>query len=291
MNKNKLHIITVANKSMYYYPYLVKSVKKNNNKLITLGFNKKWVGFNTKFKWMLKYIQQLKDNDIVCFVDGFDVICVRDLNKLTNVFLKIKEREKCNIIAGCDINFRPLFFKIISKLYFTKEINSKVINSGTYIGFVKDIKKFLLFVLNQDDDELADDQILMNSYNKLHPNEIYVDINTEIFATIIDTLNSIKKYVSIHNDSIYFNNNKPFFIHGASSSFMNEIIEELGYKVDNKIEIDMKNNYYKKLFVQIKDIFIKNINKYKYNILFGFIIFIIISYIFIKSLLISLIIR
>ena len=36
----KLHTLTVANKSKYYYPYLVDSIKHNNNNLITLGFNK-----------------------------------------------------------------------------------------------------------------------------------------------------------------------------------------------------------------------------------------------------------
>lgn len=287
----KLHIITVANKSKYYYPYLVQSVKKNNNKLITLGFNKEWVGFNTKFKLMLNYLEQLKDNDIVCFVDGFDVICTRNLNELTNVFLKIKSREKCKIIAGYDQNVRPFFFKIIASLYFTKDLDSKMINSGTYIGFVKDIKKFLLYVLDNDNSELADDQLLMNSYNKLHPNEIYIDVNTEMFLTIVDPLKSIKKYTTIKKKIVYSNNYKPFFIHSAGSGFMNEIIEELGYKVDNKIEIDLKNDYLKKLLVQFRDIFIKNVNKYKYNILFGFIIFFIICYIFIKSLLISVIIR
>ena len=284
----KSHVLTVANKSKYYYPYLVDSVKRNNNNLITLGFNKEWVGFNTKFKLMYEELNKLDDNDVACFIDGFDVICVRDLNELINVFLEIKEREKCSIIAGHD-NVRNIFTRITASLYFTKKIGSAIINSGTYIGYVKDIKKFLSFVLSQDDDELADDQILMNTYNKLHPNEIYIDINTEIFLTIVRPLQSIKKFTKIKNNIVYCNNNKPFFIHSAGSGYMNDILEELEYDIDNKIEMDLKDDYIRKLLVQLRDIFIKNINKYKYNILFGFILFFIISYIFIKSLLISII--
>jgi hypothetical protein len=290
----KLHILTVANKSKYYYPYLVDSVKRNNSNLITLGFNKEWVGFNTKFKLMYEKLEELDENDIACFVDGFDVICVRDLNELINVFLEIKERQKCSIIAGYD-NVRNIFARILASLYFTKKIGSTIINSGTYIGYVKDIKKFLSFVLSQDDDELADDQILMNTYSKLHPNEIYIDIKTEIFLTIVRPLQSIKKFTEIKDNVVYSNNNKPFFIHSAGSGYMNDILEELEYKVDNKIEMDLKDDYIKKLFIQFRDIliknFLKNINKYKYDILFGFILFFIISYIFIKSLLISIIVR
>ncbi len=290
-----LHILTVANKSKYYYPYLVESVKRHNNNLITLGFNKEWVGFNTKFKLMYHKLEELDDNDIACFVDGFDVICVRDLNELINIFLEIKEREKCSIIAGWD-NIRNIFTRITASFYFTKKNNSTIINSGTYIGLVKDIKKFLSFVLNQDDDELADDQILMNTYSELHPKEIYIDINTEIFLTVVKPLQSIKKYTKIKNNIVYSNNNKPFFIHSAGSGYLNEILEELEYSIDYKIEIDLRNNYIKKLLIQFRDIIIKqfdnlliNINKNKYDILFGFILFFIISYILIKSLLISII--
>ena len=177
----KLDILTVANKSKYYYPYLVDSVKRNNSSLITLGFNKEWVGFNSKFKLMYEKLEELDDNDIVCFVDGFDVICVRDLNELTDAFLEIKERENCTIVAGYDYIIKNVFKSIIESLYFTKTICSTIINSGTYIGFVKDIKKILSFILSQDDDEFSDDQILMNTYIKLHPNKIYIDINAEYF--------------------------------------------------------------------------------------------------------------
>lgn len=284
----KLHVLTVANKSKYYYPYLVDSVKRNNNNLITLGLNKKWGGFNTKFKLMNEALEELNDDDIVCFVDGFDVICVRNLNELTNEFLKIKNREKCKIIAGHD-NIKNIFIQIISSLYFTKKNGSTIINSGTYIGYVKDIKKFLSYVLSQDNDELANDQVLMNTYNKLHPNEIYIDINTEIFLTIVNPVHSIKKFTQIKDNIVYSNNNKPFFIHSAGNGYMNDILEELDYKVDSKIESDLKDDYIKKLLIQFRDIFIKifkNIDKNKYNILFGFILFFIISYIFVKSLLI-----
>jgi hypothetical protein len=286
----KLHILTVANKSKYYYPYLVDSVKRNNNSLITLGFNEEWGGFNTKFKLMNEALKEIDENDIVCFVDGFDVICVRDLNKLTDAFLKIKEREGCTIVAGHDYIIKNVFRSIIESLYFTKTFNSTVINSGTYIGYVKDIKTFLSFVLSQDDDELADDQILMNTYSKLHPKEIYIDINVELFFTAYKPLESIKKFTKIKNNIVYCNNNKPFFIHAAGSGYMNDILEELKYDVDKQIEIDLKKNFNKKMYENFfKNNIIKNVNKYKYDVLFGFILFFIISYILIKSLLISLI--
>ena len=113
-----LHIVTVVTKSNYYFPYLVESCKKNGKELTILGYNKEWQGFTWKFKLMINYLKKLKSTDIVCFIDGYDVICTRDLNELKNVFIKIQNETKSKIIVGHD--------KIINTgLYY---INSLFIN-------------------------------------------------------------------------------------------------------------------------------------------------------------------
>jgi hypothetical protein len=157
----KLHIITVATHNKYYLPYLIKSVNKYN-KLKILGFGTKWKGFNYKYNLMRQELLKLPKDDIVCFVDGYDVLCVRDLNDMIDSFIEIKNREKCKIIAGYDNVFNK-FIKLYTRLYFTKSINKTVINSGTYIGYVED----LLNMLNSmDKNNLLDDQILLNKYNE-----------------------------------------------------------------------------------------------------------------------------
>jgi hypothetical protein len=245
---SNLYIITVATQSKYYFPYLIESIKKNNNKLKVLGFNQEWKGFNWKFNLMKTELNSYKLDDIVCFVDGYDVMCVRDLNLLINEFIKIKQRENCKIIAGFD-NVPNKINKLITNLYFTNNINEIVINSGTYIGYVKDI----LDILNTlDQDASADDQILLNKYNKNHPGDIFIDINNELFLTVGNALSDIKKYTIIENNTVYgLNKMKPFFIHAAGCGFLDNIIIDLGYKYDhsNKNQmpsiIELIENVYK----------------------------------------------
>jgi len=55
---SSLHIITVATEIKYYMPYLIESIKKNNNELVILGLNMKWLGFNWRFKMMKEYLLQ-----------------------------------------------------------------------------------------------------------------------------------------------------------------------------------------------------------------------------------------
>ena len=92
---NQYHIITVATDPKYYFPYLVESCKNLGKELKVLGMGEKWEGFNWKYKQMVEYLNQLPKTDIVCFVDGYDVVCCRNLNELPRAFLKIKK----NIIA------------------------------------------------------------------------------------------------------------------------------------------------------------------------------------------------
>ena len=84
-----LYIVTVATESKFYFPYLIKSCKNNGVQLKILAYGEKWKGFNWRFKLVLDYLKSLNGNDIVCFVDGYDVICTRNLKTLPNIFLNL----------------------------------------------------------------------------------------------------------------------------------------------------------------------------------------------------------
>ncbi len=263
-----LYIITVANKSKFYFPYLVQSIKKNNNELIVLGKDMEWKGFNWKLNLMIEELKKYDSNEIICFVDGFDVICTRDLNELTNEFIKIKEREKCKIITGYDYVPNNII-KTITSLYFTKTTDNLVLNSGTYIGYVKDILEVLETVNKIDPNDNADDQILLNKYNEKNPGSIYIDTNFEIFLTIGDPLTDLKKFVIIKDNNVYINNNRPFFIHAAGSGYLDSIIIDLNYEYDynNKIKDQIKKEYLNKSIAHFTNIvkYNYNNNKIKYN--------------------------
>lgn len=273
----QLHIITFANESKYYYPYLVKSINRYNYDLITLGKNIKWISFiQTKCRVVLDEINNYNNDDIVCIIDGFDIICVRDLNELTNEFIKITEREQCRIVAGSDEQ-NSIFNKIVASIFFTNSFFSNIINGGTYIGYVEAIKKMLSYVINNDYYNTGDDEILINKYNSLNPKEIYIDINTEIFFSIFDPKSNLKKYININNNIVYHNNKKPFFIHAAGNGLMNDILIDLKYNPDKQIEIDLIDTFDKNKNKKIKNninIFIR-INKYKIIVWFILIICII----------------
>lgn len=262
-----IKIITVANKKAFYFDYLKQSIKKNNGELIVLGFGQEWKGLIWKFKILNEYLYTLNEDDIICFIDGFDVICTRDLNELYNVYNNITKITKCKIIAAFDY-IPSKIQSFLYKLYFQEDITKPCINSGTYIGKVKDIilmfqRMNIMSLSNYDDD-----QILFNKYYNYTDNIIYNDINAEIFCAIGASFEDIINYVDIKNNMVFYNNNRPFFIHAAGSGNLDNIIKKLGYKMDNDVFPLIKLNMTNKIIKTAKIYIYNIINKYKFNIIF-----------------------
>jgi hypothetical protein len=245
-----LHIVTVATESKYYFPYLVKSCKRNGKNIKVLGYGEKWEGYNFKYKKITEYLKTLPNNDIVCFVDGYDVICTKNLNNMPIVFEEIKNRTGSKIIVGYD-NKKNIYSKILTYFIFGM-CNNTLLNSGTYIGNVVDILLMLEKINNISSDMNADDQLLLTKYCNLNPNDVYIDVHNELFLTLIRSGDMID-YISIENNKVTYNNKQPFFIHAAGgASHLDSVIPKLGYKLNVNIKDELSKDYYKKCFYYLR---------------------------------------
>jgi len=277
---SKLHIVTVATESKYYYPYLVESCKRNNSSLITLGFKQKWKGLSWKLTLMKEYLLSIPSDDIVCFVDGYDVVCTRDLNDMIDCFNKMINKHKCKIIVGYHYNINK-FFRHIENLFY-----GNTINSGTYIGKSKDILNMLTQIKEIDMDDKSEDQVLFNKYYNTNKKDIYIDSMNQLFSTLHSYKRiELDEFYRIKNNKVFLKdtNIEPFFIHAPNSNYLDNIIIKLGYNYDytNKVKDiiissspSTLDRLIKIYIPNIKDRTTKIINIYRYKILF-IIIFII----------------
>lgn len=232
---NNLHIVTVATESKYYFPYLVESCKRHGQELEVLGYGEKWQGFNHKFQLMYNYLKKLPPTDIVCFVDGYDVLCVRDLNELKTEFIKTSKEKKCKIIVAQD-KHTNYFFDFIHPYIFGTCKNLHL-NSGTYIGYVSDVLDIIKTIYESNPDKGNDDQKLLTEYCNHNEKQFYIDVKNKFFFTQLSFLSEIYNYVNIkNNDEVVVNHEKPFFIH-VPHGYLDNLIIKLGYNYDynNKI--------------------------------------------------------
>lgn len=246
---NDLHIITVSTNNDFYFPNLQISCNINGKQLTTLGYGDEWKGFNWRYLKMIEYLKQLNVNDIVCFVDGYDVICVRNLQYLKDEFIAIKKKTNCKIIVGYDNH--NLITKIPSLLYFST-CKNLLVNAGTYIGYVKDVLYVIEQIYNLNPNNDADDQILLSKYCNLYPDNIWIDYDGKIFLTLFRPHQEINDFVTINNNNeVIYNGNKPFFIHAPAGGYLDQLIINLNYDQNNAGKIKNK-------------LFYKNINKIPY---------------------------
>lgn len=244
----KLYIVTVANEYKYYLKFLEKSCIDNGVNLTILGLGEKWQGYTWRFYLLINFLKSINSNDIVCFIDGYDVICTRNLNEMITEFIIKQKKTKCKIIIGND-NYKFNFQKICASYYFSK-CKSELINAGTYIGYVKDIKDVLSNINIKN--LKSDDQVLLTKYCKKNPNYFYIDKYNDFFLVIHKPLCEIDKYISVNNKIVYYNNKKPFFIHAPSCTKLNNIITKLNYNITKKEINDINNEFRKYLINKVK---------------------------------------
>lgn len=242
-----LHIVTVVNESKYYFPYLVESCKRNGKKLEVLGMGEKWTGFNFKYKKMVDYLKTLPETDIVCFVDGFDVICSRNLNEIKEAFLNLKAETGCKMIAGDDKLIITEFFRFFGSLYFGN-CNGEYLNSGTYIGFVKDLSEILNEILHAHSNDDADDQKIMIEYCNRYPGEIYIDKNNKLFLALAYPSLEVDGLLTINDILVSYNNENPFFVHAMAGGFLENTIRKLGYSINDETKDKLFYDNIKKFF-------------------------------------------
>jgi len=279
--KTKLHILTVSTDDRFYYPYLKNSCIKNGVKLTVLGFGEKWKGYTWRFQLMIDFIKSVHPYDIICFVDSYDVLCVKNMNTLIHTFLTMKEKYKCKMITGYE-HYKNPFQKIMADIYF-QECNHKHLNCGTYIGYAKDILHILLTSKSIDEME-TDDQKLVTKYCQIYPNDIYIDIHNEIFLVIHNSLSEIYHELKIDNQNVItYKENQPYFVHGASSSYLNKLIIRLGYPMDKQTIKKIKDDSIQYVLKKTKEHGLSFFTSYWMIIIIivGILLFIIKQYIFI----------
>jgi hypothetical protein len=224
-----MKIVTVATSPDGYYKWLKTSCNRYYTELVTLGMNEKWLGYNWKLLKMKEYIDTLDDNEIVMFVDAYDVILLDDPRNLEEKFIKSDKK----IIVGCEENEN----KSLGHILFDK-CDNKPLNSGTYIGYVKYLRKMLKDIIIKNKDPSLDDQKLMIKYCKQNKN-IHVDCEQEYFL--------VKVMPLLEDVDVDMEKNKSYVLHAPRNTRMEKIIRKLNYSITKEEEDELTLFHYNSL--------------------------------------------
>lgn len=182
-----------------------------------------------------RYIQNLQDNEIIVFLDTFDVLPVNGVNKQRLEYAI----NKCFDLDKVTFNAEVSCFPEDSLSVYFQHIPSKwkYLNSGMYVGKVINLKFILSSIINEyingkNTDELKhlnDQLVFIKAYIK-RKKLIAIDWNCEIFQTLF----SGDLYSVPHADIIIDTNTKiiknqntntyPLLVHGNGKVILDTIL-------------------------------------------------------------------
>lgn len=239
-------IITVATEKKFYFKYLEYTCKQFGGEFVCLGYGEKWGGYSWRFRKMVEYLSNISPEEFVVFVDGYDVICVKDLSTITEKYKSVKQKTNCKLLIATDCSM--MLPQFLLQLRFGSK-DGVSINAGTYLGFAGEILEILTGAVKMYPNE-NDDQILITNYAKKTGNEIFIDIDQEFFYTIGDSLSELSQPPV---------NKNPYFIHASGCGFLTNILVDMGYIVDPDIKRNLKAEFLNKAIYHIIDFIKRNI--------------------------------
>lgn len=222
-NDLKLKIVTAATEDTDGLKRLQESASRYGIPLKVLGLEKSWTGGEVarlenpgggqKINLLKPYLQELEDDDILVFVDGYDVVftgAIEDaLEAFNNDFPKdiVFSAEKS---CWPDSGLADSYPKVDSEYRF--------LNSGTFIGKVSELKKVTEEeILDTDDDQLYYTRKLLSGQYSMQ-----LDSFCSIFQTIEAAWGDIKYiHTSEDGEGNLINkvfDTKPIMVHGNGST-------------------------------------------------------------------------
>ena len=152
----KVHAVTCGS-DRKKCTYVNTSARKYGIDIVNVGNNIEWegtdmsaLGGGMKINLMKDYIKDLYDDDIVLFTDAYDVFYADDLETITERFLEFNKE----IIFSGELYCYP--HDHLASEFPDAHTRFKYINSGTYIGRVRELKKLYNYkqIEHWDDDQL-----------------------------------------------------------------------------------------------------------------------------------------
>jgi len=176
------HFVTVATGSTDQAMALTESFALLGAHCLNLGEGKAYPAHGTKVVLLREYLAALAESDIVCYIDAFDVVLLRDLEDFENAFRHI----------GSAIVFYGESYFTYKRNWLRRRIarrklpsnavqtEYRFLNAGCFVGYAAALRKFLHAL--PVDAQTPCDQTPMVDYWIQHSDELTLDYNHLLFT-------------------------------------------------------------------------------------------------------------
>jgi hypothetical protein len=210
-----LHICTVASHYKKGFEQLLVSCQQRGVEVDVLGYGQPFRSPSENVLHVQRYLEMLPEDDVVMFVDGYDVMILERTETILEKFLQLQAPFVISVERYC----WPYPERIHE--YPAGPTSFRYINSGSYIGYVSAVKDILGEMLAEAAPLKAtdDEQGLFTLHYLRHPEKYTFDSYCKLFmplAGVIEqeiSINGISKTVRCLETST-----RPCVVHGNGGS-------------------------------------------------------------------------
>lgn len=173
------------------------SAKRFNIPITILGSGIKWTRNYLKIQLLYDAIKDLDNNEIILCSDAFDVLYLAGEQQILEKFLTFNGK----IVFGAEKLYShhypkyKNFWDTIGEKY-----DYKYLNSGTFIGYQKDILTMLTNILNTSKNYTeSSDQKLYGKYVVKNPDKVVLDYTAKLFWCPAGEQKILEKLYKIEN--------------------------------------------------------------------------------------------
>lgn len=234
-----MRLVTYATQSERFFPVLMMSCKRHGHHIEVLGWGSKWEGWVARMRHILSFASSLQPDEIVCFIDAYDVIMLRGPAELEQAFLS----TGCSLLISADVS--TLMNRWIAGIRFGS-CNDMSLNAGTYIGRAESIVRMLSRMTTYADAQLSeDDQRLMTLFCRDDPSSVRIDVERRVFYVCMfdiilqksrDVISVSKASASLSVTTPSGRSSQPCILHCPANSNMFPIAAALGYILDSSTQ-------------------------------------------------------
>lgn len=221
--KNReLHIITVATKNTQGLQQLRDSCDENGLDLTVLGMGMVYPGNGLKLILIDEFLKTVHKNDIVLFVDAYDVLILADEKTILKKFYA----KNTPVIVSAETFCYPLLLR--DEEFPPSPTPFRFINTGSIMGYVRDLKQILRdmkpLIPNIDDQGQVAEFFLKNKHR------FFLDYHADLFLTLHNvSKDSLKVNKKARKVKCLLTGSTPLLVHGNGNGkdLYNELYQVL----------------------------------------------------------------
>ena len=201
----KLHVVTYASHGGIDDRFCrsLESIYQNNINLKLLGWGQKWKGLPQKLEAALSYAKTQPKQDLLLFVDAFDVLFMGNTEEIIDTYLNMHSPK---LLFGAECGCWPRTRACFSR-YPPSPTRYRYLNSGTWIARMENavylIEELMLRAGKGEAAYIANDQRLASDMYVSGKMNVKIDHYAQLFQSMHATLGPPLPYCNPIEDLVY----------------------------------------------------------------------------------------